>query len=239
MARGDGGKPIFGADDDRKAFLFRLGQVCASHGWRVHAWVLIGNHFHLLLETPEPNLVRGMKYLLGTFSQGWNARRSRRGHVFQSRYKSVPVSAAVESPYYFRIVADYIHLNPARAGLVGGNSRKLIGYKWSSLPCYASGKGPDWLALNRVLDAFELAKDGRGRRAYLAWLEARAETMEPIEPPWQAIKEWIPDDEPDLDWFNRPRNPSNPDPEAFDHSPTWQATEIHLDDGRTLVLEYT
>jgi len=83
--------------------------------------------------------------------------------------------------------------------------------------------------------------------------------MEPIEPPWQAIKEWIPDDEPDLDWFNRPRNPSNPDPDGIDQlvlrslldlrsfsdeggegvSPTWQAPEIPLDDGRTLVLEYT
>ena len=57
MARGDGGKAVFEGDDDRKAFLFRLGQVCGSHGWRVHAWVLMGNHFHLLLETPEPNLV--------------------------------------------------------------------------------------------------------------------------------------------------------------------------------------
>jgi len=65
------------------------------------------------------------------------------------------------------------------------------------------------------------------------------ETMEPIDPPWQAIKEWIPDDEPDLDWFNRPRNSSNPDPEGFDQSPTWQPEEIQLDDGRTLVLEYT
>jgi hypothetical protein len=70
----------------------------------------MGNHFHLLLETPEPILVMGMKWLLGTFSQGWNARRSRRGHVFQRRYKAVPVSAAAESPHYFRIVADYIHL---------------------------------------------------------------------------------------------------------------------------------
>lgn len=67
MARGDGGKVVFEGDDDRKAFLFRLGQVCGSHGWRVHAWVLMGNHFHLLLETPEPNLVTGMKFLLGTF----------------------------------------------------------------------------------------------------------------------------------------------------------------------------
>ena len=65
------------------------------------------------------------------------------------------------------------------------------------------------------------------------------ETMEPIEPPWQAIKEWIPDDEPDLDWFNRPRNSSDPDPDWFDQIQTWQAPEIHLDDGRILVLEYT
>lgn len=174
MARGDGGKAIFESDDDRKSFLFRLGQVCESHGWRVHAWVLMNNHFHILLETPEPNLVTGMKYLLGTFSQGWNARRARRGHVFQGRYKSVPVSAAVESPYYFRIVADYIHLNPARAKLSGGKRGKLISYKWSSLPDYVRGKGPEWLVLERVLGAFELAEDGRGRRAYVEWLEKRA-----------------------------------------------------------------
>lgn len=59
MARGDGGKVVFEDDDDRKSFLFRLGQVCGSHGWRIHAWVLMGNHYHLLLETPEPNLVFG------------------------------------------------------------------------------------------------------------------------------------------------------------------------------------
>jgi putative transposase len=175
MARGDGGKAIFESDEDRKSFLFRLGQVCGSHGWKVHAWVLMGNHFHLLLETPEPNLVTGMKWLLGTFSQGWNARRSRRGHVFQGRYKSVPVSAAVDSPYYFRIVADYIHLNPARAGLAGGKAGKLTAYKWSSLPVYARGKGPDWLVLGRVWNAFELSEDVRGRRAYVDWLERRAQ----------------------------------------------------------------
>jgi hypothetical protein len=61
--------------------------------------------------------------------------------------------------------------------------------------------------------------------------------MEPIEPPWQAIKEWIPDDEPNLDWFNRIRNPSNTDPDGLDQRHTWQAPEIQLDDGRTLVLE--
>ena len=72
-------------------FIGRLGEASIRHGWRIHAWVLMGNHFHLLLETPQPNLVAGMKWLLGTFSQGWNRARRRRGHVFQGRYKSVPV----------------------------------------------------------------------------------------------------------------------------------------------------
>jgi len=61
--------------------------------------------------------------------------------------------------------------------------------------------------------------------------------MEPIEPPWQAIKEWIPDDLPDLDWLNCPRNSSNPDPDGIDQNQTWQAPVIQLEDGRILVLE--
>jgi REP element-mobilizing transposase RayT len=132
MARGDGGKTVFETDDDRLVFLSRLGEVCGSCGWRVHAWVLMGNHFHLLLETPLPNLVAGMKWLLGTFSQGWNRTRKRQGHVFQGRYKSVPVNGSDADAHYFRIMADYIHLNPARAGLAGGEAGKLAGYRWST-----------------------------------------------------------------------------------------------------------
>lgn len=174
MARGDGGKAVFEEDKDRFDFLDRLGKVCENHGWRVHAWVLMGNHFHLLIETPEPNLVTGMKTLLGGFSQAWNRRRKRMGHVFQGRYKSVPVSGEECDAWYFRIVADYIHLNPARAGLAGGNRGTLADYRWSSVASYAGGKTPPWLVHERVLRAFELARDGRGRRAYVAWLEARA-----------------------------------------------------------------
>ncbi len=176
MARGDGGKGIFETDGDRREFLKRLGEVCGTCGWRVHAWVLMGNHFHLLLETPEPNLGIGMKWLLGTFSQGWNRVRGRRGHVFQGRFKSVPVNSSDADGYYFRIVADYIHLNPARAGLAGGKRGKLTSYRWSSLPAYKSGKGPEWLEMERLLRSFELAQGGRGRRAYVAWLEARADS---------------------------------------------------------------
>ena len=96
MARGDGGRVVFAERDDHLLFLHRLGAVCRSRGWRVHAWALMGNHCHLLVETPEPNLVSGMRLLLGGFSQAWNRRRHR--HVFQGRYKSVPVERAFPSP---------------------------------------------------------------------------------------------------------------------------------------------
>jgi putative transposase len=175
MARGDGGKQIFIRKEDHESFLYWLEKVCGSHGWRVHAWVLMGNHFHLLLETPEANLSSGMRVLLGTFSQAWNSRYQRRGHVFQGRYKSVPVAGEMAADaHYFKSVADYIHLNPARAGLAGGAKGRLVDFPWSSLARYAKGNPPAWLAIDRVLDAFRLGHDRRGRGAYVAWLEARA-----------------------------------------------------------------
>lgn len=177
MARGDGGKQIFLGREDCESFLHWLGRVCRSHGWRVHAWVLMGNHFHLLLETPEPNLSAGMRVLLGTFSQAWNSRYQRRGHVFQGRYKAVPVAGErAEDAHYFKSVADYIHLNPARAGLAGGDHGKLVAYPWSSLRHYPKGIAPEWQPLDRVLDAFRLNHERRGRAAYVSWLETRAAT---------------------------------------------------------------
>ena len=127
MARGDGGKFIFNHGQDALLFLKWLSEVYKSHGWRVHAWVLMGNHFHLLIETPEANLVSGMKLLLGAFAQAWNRHDRRPGHVFQGRYKSVPVSGeSASDSAQFRTVADYIHLNPARAQLAGGKKDPLV-----------------------------------------------------------------------------------------------------------------
>ena len=85
----------------------------------------MGNYFHLLLEAPQANLVAGMKWLFEIYSQGWNRVRGRKGHVFQGRYKSVPVSGSDADRYYFRSVVDCIHLNPVRAGLVGERHGKL------------------------------------------------------------------------------------------------------------------
>ena len=179
MARGDGGKTVFKDDKDHFAWVDLLERACARFGWRVHAWVLMGNHFHLLVETPEPNLVTGMKWMLGVYSQGWNRRRERHGHVFQGRYKAVVVNGEERDGSYFKIVADYIHLNPVRSRGVGGTTGKsLKSWRWSSFPAYAGGKKPDWLETDRVLRAFQLSEDRRGRKAYGGYLEARAREPE-------------------------------------------------------------
>ena len=93
MCRGNGGQAIFADDLDRGMFLDVLDEVCERCGWRIHAYVLMGNHYHVLLETPEPNLVAGMKWLQGTYTQRYNARHRRWGHLFQGRYKALPVHA--------------------------------------------------------------------------------------------------------------------------------------------------
>ena len=174
IARGEGGKDVFEDVVDRTVWLKRLEEVCGSYGWRVHAWVMMGNHFHLLLETPEANLAAGMKWFMGVYSQEWNRRRKRLGHVFQGRYKAVVVNGE-GSGEYFRIVADYIHLNPVRIGWVGGKSRKkLKSWRWSSFPNYAGKAAPKWLETMRVLEAFALAEGRRGMKAYERYLEERA-----------------------------------------------------------------
>ena len=180
MARGDGGKSVFEDDKDRYGWVDLMEKTwCERFGWRVHAWVLMGNHFHFLLETPEPNLVAGMKWLLGVYSQGWNRRRQRKGHVFQGRYKAVVVNGEECDGSYFKIVADYIHLNPVRSGWVGGETGKpLRSWKWSSYGAYAGNKRPDWLETGKVLRAFQLSEDHRGGRAYAGYLEARANDAE-------------------------------------------------------------
>lgn len=174
MARGDGGRDVFEDDRDRLKWLERLGEVCGKYGWQVHAYVLMGNHFHLLLETPQPNLVAGMKWLMGVHAQDWNRKRKRRGHVYQGRYKAVVVNGK-GSGEYFRIVADYIHLNPVRSGWVGGTTgRKLKEWRWSSFCWYERLKAPTWLVTDSVLAAFSLSVESRGRRAYAGYLEERA-----------------------------------------------------------------
>ena len=139
--------------DGQRLFLSTLEEVCEQTGWRVHAYVLMGNHYHVLLETPEANLVAGMKWFQGTYTQRFNAMFRCRGHLFQGRYKSLPVEGDAA---YFRAVGNYIHLNPFRAGLAGeGLEKALEEYEWSSYPAYAGRcrKGLKGLVQDRLLSA--------------------------------------------------------------------------------------
>jgi putative transposase len=117
-------------------FLHTLGEACERTGWRVHAWVLMGNHYHLLLETPEPNLVEGMKWLQNTYTRRFNVRHQQWGRLFGDRYKAVLVEGG---GYYYETLLNYIHLNPVRAGLVRPEEGTgILEYPWSSL---AGGQG--------------------------------------------------------------------------------------------------
>jgi putative transposase len=91
MNRGDRREPIFTDDGDRELFLGTLGQCCAKTGWQVQACCLMGNHFHLVIETPKANLVAGMKWFLGTYTGRFNRRHQLFGHLFSGRYQSLVV----------------------------------------------------------------------------------------------------------------------------------------------------
>src|SRR5664279_921923 len=108
MNRGDRREPIFKDDRDRRLFLETLGQACRKTDWQVHAWCLMPNHFHL---------VAGMKWFLGTYTGRFNRRHHLSGHLFSGRYKALIVDGSGNG--YLKTVCDYVHLNPARAGLLG------------------------------------------------------------------------------------------------------------------------
>jgi len=127
MNRGDQGELVFKDELDYGNFLSVIGEFCKRSGWVVHAYVLMPNQFQMRLETPEANLVNGMKWFMGTYTQKFNRRHGLRGHAFQGRYKAVLIDS--DSGGYFETVSTYIHLNPARAKLLlpGNNSASRTG----------------------------------------------------------------------------------------------------------------
>lgn len=167
MARGNNGQKVFENADGHRLFLGTLDEACLQTGWRIHAYVLMSNHYHLLLETPEANLVEGMRWFQGAYTQRFNAMFKRRGHLFQGRYKAIPVQTDPREGglEYFRQVSTYIHLNPFRAKLCGeGFSKPLESYPWSSYPAYvgAARKRPDWLFRETVLKTWGFKEGARG-----------------------------------------------------------------------------
>lgn len=181
MNRGDRREPIFKEDGDRQHFLETQSEVCAKTGWQVHAYVLMPNHFHLVIETPQPNLVTGMKWFLGTYTSRFNRRHKLCGHLFSGRYKALIVDGSGSG--YLKSVCDYVHLNPARARLLAVEE-PLSCFTWSSWPAYlgAPAKRPEWLRVDRLMGEWGIPRDSpAGRRRLEQALEERRAAEESEE----------------------------------------------------------
>ncbi len=145
--RGNAQQHIFLSESDRHSFLDILASAVSRFGWLCHAYCLMGNHYHLLLETPLANLSRGMQYLNARYTQKFNRRHGRSGHVLQGRFHSV----LVEKQAYLLGVVRYIELNPVRAGLV----KHPAAWSWSSYRATAGMSiPPDFLYVDWVLSQF-------------------------------------------------------------------------------------
>jgi putative transposase len=146
-SRGNGRAAIYLDDGDREAFLNVLGKVCGRMHWVCYAYCLMTNHYHLVIETPDANLSRGMRQLNGVYTQRFNRHHGRVGHVFRGRYKAILVD---REPYLLELVR-YVVLNLVRAGMVTSPEQ----WRWSSYQATAGqAHTPDWLATAWVLCQF-------------------------------------------------------------------------------------
>ena len=166
--RGNYRSDVFVSVGAANAFERALAEAAERHGWRVHAYVVMRNHFHLALETPAPNLSDGMKWLLGTFATRFNRFRAQQGHLFQGRYKAL----IVQDRIWLQRVIDYIHLNPVRANIVPPLS--VAACRWGSLGRFVRRGRPGRLTAAWLSHAGLGNDDSEGWRKYLDYLAALA-----------------------------------------------------------------
>jgi REP element-mobilizing transposase RayT len=146
-SRGNARQAIFRDDADREILLRILGEAVKRFGWELHAYCLMGNHYHLLVQTPVPNLARGMKQVNGVYTQRFNRRHERVGHLFQGRYGAI----LVEREAYLLELVRYVSLNPVRAGMVSAPDE----WRWSSHRAHAAlAPAPEWLRMEPILERF-------------------------------------------------------------------------------------
>lgn len=178
-SRGDGQEDIYLDDGDRSAFLEVLAEVTARFNWAVHAYSLMTNHYHLLVETPDANLSQGMRQLNGVYTQRFNRRHRRVGHVFQGRYKGV----IVQKDAHLLELARYIVLNPIRARMV----RSANEWPWSNYRATAGFRdAPTWLATDPTLSSFA-ARRLEARKQYQQFVaQGKGQPS-----PWERLKNQI------------------------------------------------
>ena len=191
--RGNARQAIYTDDQDHSTFLAVLAAVVMRSQWLCHAYCLMDNHYHLLIETPQGNLSAGMRQLNGIYTQRFNRRHTRVGHVFQGRFKAI----LVERENYLLELCRYVVLNPVRAGL----AKRPQMYRWSSYRATAGlEQAPEWLTREWVLAQFspqrrraerqyqEFVQDGRGVASPWAQVEGQVmlgqshfvETLKPL-----------------------------------------------------------
>jgi len=162
-SRGNEQKDIFKSEADSEKFLAYLESATERYGAVFHAYCLMSNHYHLMIETPGGNLSRIMKHINNSYTNYFNIKRKRAGHLLQGRYKAI----LIEADTYAAELSRYIHLNPVRAKMVSSPEE----YKWSSCSRYLEGTEPSWLSTNLVLGYFDSgSQDGVRRRRYRDYL---------------------------------------------------------------------
>ena len=183
-SRGDRKEDIYESDADRQLFLDTLGDVCERYNWECHAYCLMSNHYHLLIETPDANLSQGMRQLNGVYTQSFNRSNDRVGHVFQGRFKAI----LVEKQSYLLELARYIVLNPVRVEMV----RTAKEWPWSS---YRATIGlcasPGWLNTDWILASFGNRKT-TAVRAYKTFIsEGHGQPSPWGQSPWGQLKNQV------------------------------------------------
>ncbi len=176
LSRGNDRQEIFRSDEDRKMFLDLIGEFSCRFQIEVFAYVLMGNHYHLLLRTREGNLSKSMQWLGTTYTSKFNIKYGRSGHLFQGRFKSY----LVESDIYLFRLSCYIHRNPLRAGIV----KRLADYPWSSYLSYGyARKTPNWLKTDLILGVMGQCKDPHRlyRNKVQAYSDEKADVWEDLK----------------------------------------------------------
>ena len=178
-ARGNARQNIYSDDVDRQAFLELIDKVRIRYDWYLHAYCLMSNHYHLLVETGSPTLSRGMKLLNGSYTQTFNRRHRRVGHLFQGRFRGI----LVQKESYLLELSRYIVLNPVRARMV----RQAVDWKWSSYRATAGlAERESWLTTDWILSCFS-EKRKQAQERYRNFVQAGKNQPSP----WEKLKNQI------------------------------------------------
>jgi REP element-mobilizing transposase RayT len=172
-SRGDRQEDIYRTDADRLVWLDVLEHVCSRYNFIVHSYCQMGNHYHLVVETPEANLSQGMRQLNGNYTQYFNRRYTLTGHLFQGRYKAI----LVQRGSHLLELTRYVVLNPVRAGLVSVPDQ----WRWSShQDAVGSRTAPAWLDTAWLLGQFNRQRDA-AVRAYRSFVAAGIGKESPLK----------------------------------------------------------